>query len=126
ESAFAQRYGDTTPSRMTIPLHTGLTGTAAGERRVLRVNDTLEDSRYIKCDVGFDTRSELVVPLLLQDRLIGVLDLERADSKAISPPRAKFSANCFRPALVKSPASNLPLRTSRPASSAATFTIFFP
>jgi sigma-B regulation protein RsbU (phosphoserine phosphatase) len=84
ESTFAQRYGDTIPSRMTIPLHTGLTGTAAGERRVLRVNDTLEDSRYIKCDVGHDTRSELVVPLLLQDRLIGVLDLESTEANAFT------------------------------------------
>src|SRR5690242_16600580 len=55
ESTFSQRYGDTIPSRLTVPLHTGLTGTAAGQRRVLRVNDTLQDSRYIKCDVGHDT-----------------------------------------------------------------------
>jgi phosphoserine phosphatase RsbU/P len=34
------------------------------------------DPRYIHCELGIDTRSELVVPLLLQDRLIGVLDLE--------------------------------------------------
>jgi sigma-B regulation protein RsbU (phosphoserine phosphatase) len=34
------------------------------------------DPRYIDCDLGIGTRSELVVPLLLQDRLIGVLDLE--------------------------------------------------
>ena len=84
ESAFSMRYGDTIPSRLRLPLHQGLTGTAAGERRVLRVNDTLEDPRYIKCDVGFDTRSELVVPLLLQDRLIGVLDLESTESHAFN------------------------------------------
>jgi phosphoserine phosphatase RsbU/P len=84
ESTFAMRYGDTIPSRLRLPLHQGLTGTAAGERRVLRVNDTLEDSRYIKCDVGFDTRSELVVPLLLQDRLIGVLDLESTEANAFT------------------------------------------
>jgi phosphoserine phosphatase RsbU/P len=84
ESAFAMRFGDKIPARLKLPLHTGLTGTAAGERRVLRINDTLEDSRYIKCDVGFDTRSELIVPLLLQDRLIGVLDLESADPGAFT------------------------------------------
>src|SRR5499425_119953 len=66
ETAFAMRYGDTIPHRNRAPLGQGLTGTAAGERRVLRVNDTLEDARYVKCDIGFDTRSELVVPLLLQ------------------------------------------------------------
>src|SRR5260370_3423022 len=72
ESVFAMRFGDTIPARMSLALHQGLTGTAAGERRILRVNDTLEDPRYIKCDIGFDTRSELVVPLLLQDRLVAV------------------------------------------------------
>jgi phosphoserine phosphatase RsbU/P len=84
ETAFAMRYGDTIPYRNSVPLHQGLTGTAAGERHVLRVNDTLEDSRYIKCDIGFDTRSELVVPLLLQDRLIGVLDLESTQPHAFT------------------------------------------
>jgi phosphoserine phosphatase RsbU/P len=84
ESAFSLRYGDTIPSRLRVPLHQGLTGTAAGERRVLRVGDTLEDPRYIKCDVGFDTRSELVVPLVLQDRLVGVLDLESTDAHAFT------------------------------------------
>ena len=62
ESTFSMRYGDTIPSRLTLPLYKGLTGTAAGERRILRVNDTVEDPRYIKCDVGFDTRSELGRP----------------------------------------------------------------
>src|SRR5690349_11227350 len=84
ESTFSMRYGDTIASRLTLPLHKGLTGTAAGERRILRVNDTVDDPRYIKCDVGFDTRSELVVPLLLQERLIGVLDLESTDANAFN------------------------------------------
>jgi sigma-B regulation protein RsbU (phosphoserine phosphatase) len=92
ESAFSLRYGDAIPSRLRLPLYQGLTGTAAGERRVLRVNDTLEDSRYIKCDVGFDTRSELVVPLLLQDRLVGVLDLESTDKNAFTAEHERMLA----------------------------------
>ena len=92
ESAFSMRYGDTIPSRLTLPLHKGLTGTAAAERRILRVNDTVEDPRYIKCDVGFDTRSELVVPLLLQDRLIGVLDLESTDANAFTVEHERMLA----------------------------------
>jgi phosphoserine phosphatase RsbU/P len=92
ESLFAMRFGDTIPSRLRIPLHQGLTGTAAGERRVLRVNDTLEDPRYIKCDVGYDTRSELVVPLLLQDRLIGVIDLESTEANAFTAEHERMLA----------------------------------
>jgi sigma-B regulation protein RsbU (phosphoserine phosphatase) len=76
ESVFAMRYEDSIPVRLCLPLNQGLTGTAAGERRVLRINDVTEDPRYIRCETGVDARSEIVVPLLLQDRLIGVLDLE--------------------------------------------------
>ena len=92
ESVFALRYGDTIPARMSLPLHQGLTGTAASERRILRVNDTLEDPRYIKCDIGFDTRSELVVPLLLQDRLVGVLDLESTEANAFTSEHERMLA----------------------------------
>jgi phosphoserine phosphatase RsbU/P len=92
ESAFSLRYGNTIPSRLRLPLHQGLTGTAAGERRTLRVNDTLEDPRYVKCGVGFDTRSELVVPLLLQDRLVGVLDLESTDANAFTAEHERMLA----------------------------------
>jgi len=55
-----------------------------GERRVLRIHDVTEDSRYIRCDTGVAARSELVVPLLMQDRLIGVLDLESTDRTAFT------------------------------------------
>ncbi len=84
ESIYARRCGDSIPARMSIPLHKGLTGTAAGERRVLRINDVTDDPRYILCDSGVPVRSELVVPLLLRDRLIGVLDLESSKPHAFT------------------------------------------
>jgi len=76
ESVFGMRHEDSVFSRLNMPLHRGITGAAAGERRTMRVNDVQKDSRYIDCDLGIGTRAELVVPLLLQNRLIGVLDLE--------------------------------------------------
>ena len=84
ESVFGMRYGDAIPTRLRLPLHQGITGTAAGERRTLRIADTLNDPRYIQCDSDLAVRSELVVPLLLQDRLIGVLDLESANANAFT------------------------------------------
>ncbi len=84
ESVFAMCCNDALPARLRLPLHQGLTGTAAGERRVLRINDVTEDPRYIRCDTGVEARSELVVPLLIQDRLIGVLDLESAKPHAFT------------------------------------------
>ena len=76
ETVFAIRYEDSIPARMLLPLHQGITGAAAGERRALRIDDVLKDPRYIRSESGVATRSELVVPLLLQERLVGVLDLE--------------------------------------------------
>jgi len=86
ETAFTMRYGDSIPARIRVPLHQGLTGAAASQRRVVRVADTLADSRFIGCEVdtGVAVRSELVVPLLIQDRLIGVLDLESAETHAFT------------------------------------------
>lgn len=76
ETTFALKYADTIPLSTCLGLDQGLTGAAANERRVVRVADVRLDPRYIACQHGVEVRSELVVPLLLQDRLIGVLDLE--------------------------------------------------
>src|SRR6266436_742982 len=84
EGVFAMHYDDSIPARFRIPLHQGITGTAAGERRTLRVNDVRNDPRYINCEEGVDVKSELVVPLLLQDRLIGVLDVESTEAHAFT------------------------------------------
>jgi sigma-B regulation protein RsbU (phosphoserine phosphatase) len=92
ESVFGMRYGDAIPSRFTLPLHQGITGISAGERRAIRVADTLNDPRYIQCETGVVVRSELVVPLLLQDRLIGVLDLESTDPNAFTVEHERMLA----------------------------------
>ena len=57
-----------------IPIGKGLTGTAALTRQTVRVDDTLADPRYIASHPGI--RSEVALPLMLKNRVIGVLDLE--------------------------------------------------
>src|SRR5258705_10424818 len=84
ESVFAQRYENALPSRSQMPLHQGITGTAAAERRTIRVVDVRLDPRYVSCGEEVEVRSELVVPLLLRDRLVGVLDLESTKPHAFS------------------------------------------
>ena len=70
---FSIRY-DQRVNTDNVPLGKGITGAAAESREVVRVHDTLKDPRYIASHA--DIRSEVAVPLILQDRVIGVMDLE--------------------------------------------------
>jgi sigma-B regulation protein RsbU (phosphoserine phosphatase) len=84
EGVFAKHYEDTIPSRFRVSLGEGITGTAAANRTPIRVPDVRLEPRYIHCETSLGVRSELVVPLLLRDRLIGVLDLESAEPHSFS------------------------------------------
>jgi len=57
-----------------IPIGKGITGTAAQTREAVRVINTAQDPRYIEAHA--DVRSELATPLIVQDRVVGVLDVE--------------------------------------------------
>ena len=65
-----------------IPLDKGVCGAAARLRATQRVDDVHAFPGHIACDA--DSRSELVIPVVADDRLIGVLDLD-------SPRAARFS-----------------------------------
>jgi len=70
---FSERY-DQRVVLDNIPLGKGLTGAAAESREIVRVTDTAVDPRYIASHP--DIRSEIAVPLAVQDRVVGVMDLE--------------------------------------------------
>jgi phosphoserine phosphatase RsbU/P len=57
-----------------VPIGKGLTGAAAQTREPIRVGDTSQDSRYINAHP--DARSELAIPLIARDTVVGVMDLE--------------------------------------------------
>ncbi len=62
------------PACVRIALGRGVCGTAAAEQRTQRVADVAAFAGHIPCDSA--SRSELVVPLLDGDRLLGVFDLD--------------------------------------------------
>jgi sigma-B regulation protein RsbU (phosphoserine phosphatase) len=70
---FSIRY-DQHVSVDNIPLGKGITGAAAESRETIRVNDTSADPRYIASHPGL--RSEVAVPLIVRDHVMGVMDLE--------------------------------------------------
>jgi phosphoserine phosphatase RsbU/P len=72
-SRFALRFDDGKELE-EIPLSRGVSGAAASSRSPIRVEDTMADERYIALHPHI--RSEVAVPLILQDRLLGVMDLE--------------------------------------------------
>jgi sigma-B regulation protein RsbU (phosphoserine phosphatase) len=76
ENVCAVHYGVPIPARFSVPLFKGITGHSAGDRRAVRVDDVRLDPRYVEMPNSEAVRSELVIPLMLQDRLIGVIDLE--------------------------------------------------
>jgi GAF domain-containing protein len=57
-----------------IPLGRGVCGTAAERREILVVPDVNEFPGHIACDAA--SRSEIVLPLVQDGRLLGVLDLD--------------------------------------------------
>lgn len=61
-------------TRVSVPIGSGITGWAASNRRPLRVQDVTEDPRYIQ--VSSNTRSELAIPLIYRNELLGVLNVE--------------------------------------------------
>ncbi len=69
------------PACVRIALDKGVCGAAARTRQTQRVEDVDAFPGHIACDSA--SRSELVVPLVKHDRLIGVLDLD-------SPRPARF------------------------------------
>ena len=57
-----------------IPIGTGITGWVAAHRRPLRVGNVREDPRYIQ--ISSNTQSELAIPLIYRNELLGVLNVE--------------------------------------------------
>src|SRR6267142_965399 len=71
---FAIGYSHELAENLRIPMGQGITGTAAATGHSVRVSDTSKDARYIN---AIDSvRSELAVPLMLQGKCVGVLDIQ--------------------------------------------------
>jgi len=71
------------PARVRIPMGQGVCGTAAATLTTQRVADVHSFAGHIACDAA--TRSEIVVPLVIDNKLVGVLDVD-------SPLLNRFSA----------------------------------
>jgi GAF domain-containing protein len=57
-----------------IPLGRGICGAAATEKATIIVDDVNADPRYLACSI--ETRSEIVVPIMRGDRVLGEIDID--------------------------------------------------
>lgn len=71
------------PACVYIEIGKGVCGTAAGTRKIQVVEDVNRFPGHIACDA--QSQSEIVVPIIKDERLIGVLDID-------SPIKARFDS----------------------------------
>ena len=75
------------PACVRIALGKGVCGTAAKERRTIVVPDVNAFPGHIACDSA--SRSEVVIPLLHQGKVIGVMDLDSPKPKRFDEEDAR-------------------------------------
>lgn len=68
---------------MHIKNGSGVCGTALQQQKVLRVDNVNEFAGHIACDSA--SNSEIVVPLIKDDKIIGVLDIDSPSLSRFSP-----------------------------------------
>ncbi|MFL6280122.1 MAG: GAF domain-containing protein [Vicinamibacterales bacterium] len=66
-----------------IPIGRGICGAAARARETIIVDDVHADSRYLACSL--ETRSEIVVPIMSGERVLGEIDIDSDRSAAFGP-----------------------------------------
>ena len=57
-----------------IPLGRGICGAAATAKQTIVVDDVRSDARYLACSL--ETQSEIVVPVMRGDRVLGEIDID--------------------------------------------------
>ena len=81
ETKLALKYDEKTTPR-SVKMGEGLVGYAAEHKEIVLVPDVQADARYV--NAMDDVRSELVIPMLVKDRCIGVIDLESPELDAFT------------------------------------------
>ncbi len=71
-----------------IPLDRGICGRAAREKRTVIVDDVNGDPSYLACSL--ETKSEIVVPSLKGDAVLGEIDIDGDAAAAYGPADQRF------------------------------------
>jgi L-methionine (R)-S-oxide reductase len=71
-----------------IPLHQGICGAAASTGKTIVVDDVSADPRYLACSL--ETKSEIVVPIFVNGKVVGELDIDSHFLSAFGPDDRKL------------------------------------
>jgi glutamate/tyrosine decarboxylase-like PLP-dependent enzyme/putative methionine-R-sulfoxide reductase with GAF domain len=85
------------PAHARFEVSEGLTGAAIASRRTVNVGDVARDPRYLTAFAT--TRSEIIVPVLLDDRspiVVGTIDVESDRAEAFDAGAQAFLEACAR------------------------------
>ena len=80
-----RRKGRAKELAFRVEVGQGLVGTAALSGEEILVNDIQMDARFLKVDSLAETRSELALPLKIEERVVGVLDVQSDALHAFHP-----------------------------------------
>lgn len=85
-------YAGTETPHIRIPLNRGLCGAAASLRKTIVVNDVASDPRYL---MGSEhTRSEIIVPMVARNQVVGELDINSYFKDTWSQKEQQFVEQC--------------------------------
>jgi GAF domain-containing protein len=75
-----------------IPVSQGICGAAVAQNDTVIVDNVNSDPRYLACSL--ETRSEIVVPIRVNDAVAGEIDIDSHELAAFSPEDRDFLETC--------------------------------
>ena len=80
--------GPEATEHVRIPVGAGICGAAAASGRTEIVDDVNADPRYLACFAS--TRSEIVVPIAYEGKVVGEIDIDSDEAAAFGPDDRRF------------------------------------
>jgi len=77
-----------------IRLNEGICGAAASQGATVVVDDVSKDPRYLACSI--ETKSEIVVPVFVNKKVVGELDIDSHFLAAFGPEDRDLTEHCAR------------------------------
>ena len=75
-----------------IPVTQGVCGAAVAQGETVIVDDVSSDPRYLACSI--ETKSEIVVPIRANGRIVGEIDIDSHDLAAFTAHDSEFLEQC--------------------------------